>query len=79
MRIKGWRRSQTSSGYYHKEKGKIPSFIRFEMGELKNKKVWYVIYKKGLGDRPMKYLGNFKTREKAKKFASRWMRKHPKG
>ena len=76
-KIKGWKRSQTSSGYYHKEIGKIPSFVWFEMGE--DNKSRNVMYKKGLGDRPSVKLGQFKTRPQAVKFAIRWMKKHPKG
>ena len=82
-RKKGWKRSQTSSGFYHKEKGKVPSFIKFEVDEInengKYKNKYSVIYKKGLGDRPHKILGIFNNRKEARAYAKKWMKEHPNG
>ena len=78
--IKGWKKSQVSSGYYHKESHRVPSFIRLERREDSGGNVCYgVLYKKGL-DGDLKYIDKpYKTRAQALKFAKSWMRRHPKG
>jgi len=78
--IRGWKKSQTSSGYYHKEPNRVPSFVKFKSVEDSNGVKGYVVtYKKGL-DGDLKYIGGFyKTKAQALKFAKSWMLGHPKG
>ena len=68
----GWKRSQTSSGFYRKKEGKLPEFLLFERTDYKNNK-YLVLYKKGLGREriPLKY---FKTKYQALVYANKLMR-----
>ena len=78
--IKGWKKSQVSSGYYHKEPNRVPSFVRLERGEDSGGAVCYnVVYKRGL-DGDLTYIGGrYKSRPQALKFAKNWMKRHPMG
>lgn len=77
--IRGWKKSQVSSGYYHKEPNRVPSFVRIESVEDSKGGNYVIRYKKGL-DGDLKYIGTYyKTRPQALKFAKSWMQKHPKG
>ena len=74
--IKGWKKSQRSSGYYKKQKGKLPEFLKFEFMDINYSKRWRVYYKRGINDSSQKDLGYFKTKAQALAYAKSYMRKH---
>ena len=71
-----WKKSQVSSGFYKKQQGKIPEFIRFERNEDRLGKTKYdVLYKKGIGDKKTKLLFTTDKKRFAVLFAKRYMKK----
>lgn len=73
VKLKCWKPSQKSSGFYKKEKGKLPEFIRFYRYETGK---YDVEHKKGLGDKPFKTLATRPNKIKALRFAREYMEKH---
>ena len=79
MALKDWKKSQTGSGFYKKEIGKLPKFIKFEQMDKQDygEKNYRVYSRTGIGNRPQKTLGYFKTKSQALKFAKSYMNRNP--
>jgi len=69
-----WRKSQSNSGYYKKEKGKVPKFVFFERTEYKGNK-YAVMVKKGIGG-SNRTLSYHKKKLSALKRARSYMKKN---
>ena len=72
-KLKCWKKSQTSSGFYKKSEGKLPVFLKFIHTEGNGSSV---VKKVGLGDKKERELGKFKSYSKATKFANKYMKEH---
>lgn len=74
--IKGWRPSQTSSGYYH-----IYPFGVKTLKFIRQKSIYkpYKIMLHDSGSGTGYKLNDFKTKKLAKEYAIKYMRSHPKG
>ena len=78
MRIGKWRRSQTSNGYYMKLSSKVPIFIRYELNEFENQRVYDVLRKDGL-DGNLYLLKRLYTINEAEQYMIQYMKNHPYG